>query len=191
LVGAEIEPVRAKASPLAEVPFAALKAAAGFADYRHEQFDAVHLRPGHDEGVVVISAACSARGIEVTCEGVCQRHVALPVTGLLASLRRHRDAQHVAMAKTDAGLSVRTYSPTATVITTIPESGGVPMTLPAAPAGEFEIDPLYFNPTLLIQTLRDIQPAETVGITPFSMGWQIKARCDEFEAVCVIAGMRG
>ena len=190
MLTAEIEAVTVKAGLLAEIPATALAAAAGFADHKHPSFDAVHVLPSSEDGQVLVTAACSARGVELRCQGTCQRAIALPVLALQAVLRRHRDAHHVVLVKTETGLSVRSFSTDATTICTIPESGGTPMMLPPAPAGEFTIDPLLFNSRLLSQTLRDLSPADTVQITPFSMGWRLEASCDEFSAIAVVAGMR-
>ena len=186
---AEIEAIRVKVSPLAEVPAVALRAAVGFADSRHTQLEGVWIMPGDEDGQVKVSAASSSRAIELRCEGSCQRPVGLPVLALQAAVRRHRDAHHAVVVETDSGVSLRTFSAACTVVFGLPEAGGSALSLPASPAGGFSVDPLVFNPKLLRQTLEAFEGAGTVQITPFSIGWRIEAVCDDYAGVAIVAGV--
>lgn len=185
----EIEPVRAKAAPLVEVPGIALRIAATFADPMHDTFNGVWICPGIEDGEVVVSGASPARMVQVTCQGTCQRVVGVSVTALRNAIRRHKDAHHVVLVPRETGLSLRSFSDDCTVVFQVQEVDGGPMDLPAAPAGQFMTDPFHFSNRLLTTVLHDLEGAHTVAIHPFAIGWRIQTKCADYQATAIVAGL--
>lgn len=189
MLAAEIEPIRAKALPLVEVPAIALRIAAAFADPMHDSLRTVWIRPGVDEGEVIVSAASAPRMVEIACQGSCQRSVGLSVTALRNTIRRHKDAQHAVIVPNEIGLSLRTFSADCTVALQMAEVEGTPTPMQSAPAGQFVSDPFHFDTRLLIDVLRSIEGAQTVAIHPFSLGWSIQTKSEDCHVIAVVAGV--
>jgi hypothetical protein len=177
-----------KASPLAEIPAAALRIAAGFAAARVEGLDAVVIKPGPAEGEVTITAAQPCRAVQITMQGSCQRQLGLPVQALRAALRRDPDAEHVVLFDDgDVGLlSVRTFSPSCTVAVAMPECIDAALNLPPTTPGPCEV---RFDTSLLSSMLRDLQPLKDLQLEPFSTGLSISGHGDGYTVLALIAGI--
>jgi hypothetical protein len=189
MTAATLAPV--KATPLAEVPAAALRIAAGFASLTDPDLACVGIRPGDGDDQVIVSAASPAKAVELRTTGRCQRHVSLPIRALQSALRRHGDAEHAVVADADDGLiSLRTFSESTTVSVSMPESSGAALNLPEAVPGAFQVEPLLFSPGLLISTLRDLQAAGSVQIQPFGFGWILRGEAETYTVKAFVAGMR-
>jgi hypothetical protein len=181
-----------KAGPIAEVPAAALRTAAKFADARIADLSNVAIRPADTEGQVVITAACSTCAVEILAEGICSRQLLVPGYLLRMLTNRHSDAAHVAIVQGEGTfLQVRSYSEGTTVALSGPEGTGSAVQMPALAPGEFEIEPLFFNPNLLMRVLRDLREGTNVSISPFSFGWVIRCTAESWSARCFVAGMKG
>jgi hypothetical protein len=177
-----------KASPLAELPAAALRIAAGFATARVEGLDAVVIKPGQAEGEVIITAAQQYRAVQLTAQGTCQRQIGLPVLALRGALRRDSDAEHVVIVEAGdaAQVSVRTFSPSCTVAVAMPECVGAALNLPPTTPGPCEVN---FDTTLLACLLRDLQPLKNVSLEPFTKGMTISGQGDDLSVFAFLAGI--
>ncbi len=177
-----------KASPLAEMPAAALRIAAGFATGRVEGLDAVVVKPGTAEGEVLITAAQPYRAVQITVQGSCKRQLGLPVQALRTALRRDPDAEHVVIVDGgDVGLvSVRTFSPSCTVAVAMPECIDAALNLPPTTPGPCEV---RFDTSLLSSMLRDLQPLNDVQLEPFSTGLALSGQGDGYTVLALIAGI--
>lgn len=174
-------------SPICEIPAPALRIAAAFASTNTPNFDGVAIRPGVEEGEVLLLAASGSKAISVTCIGTCQRPLALPTGALRAVLRRDPDAEHVAVVEAaDAGLSVRSFSASTTIATVMPEVV-VSFQMPTPKPGACEVG---FVRPMLSSILRDLAPLETVEIEPFATGLQVTGQGDRFSVHCLIAGWK-
>lgn len=177
-----------KASPLAEIPAAALRIAAGFATARVEGLDAVVIKPGPAEGEVTITAAQPCRAVQITVQGSCQRQLGLPVQALRTALRRDPDAEHVVIVDGgDVGLlSVRTFSPSCTVAVAMPECTDAALNLPPTTPGPCVV---RFDTSLLSSLLRDLAPLNNVQLEPFSTGLALSGQGEGFAVLALIAGI--
>lgn len=176
-----------KASPVAEIPAPALRIAAAFASLNTPDLDGVSIRPGVEDGEVLLLAASSTKAISITCLGSCERTLALPTGALRAVLRRDPTAEHVAVVEApDAGLSVRTFSSSTTVSAVMAEVA-VSFKMPTPQPGPCEVG---FVRPLLNTVLKDLGPLETVEIEPFATGLQITGRADRFSVHCLVAGWK-
>lgn len=173
--------------PICEVPAQALRIAAAFAAPSTPGFDGVSIRPGVEEGEVLLLAASGTKAISITCLGTCQRALALPTGALRAVLRHDPGAEHVAVVEApDAGLSVRTFSSSTTVSSVMPEVA-VSFEMPTPKAGACEVS---FVRPMLSSILRDLAPLETVEIEPFATGLQVTGQGDRFSVHALIAGWK-
>jgi hypothetical protein len=177
-----------KASPLAEIPAAALRIAAGFATARVEGLDAVVIKPGQAEGEVIITAAQQYRAVQLTVQGSCKSQIGLPVLALRGALRRDSEAEHVVIVEAGdaAQVSVRTFSPSCTVAVAMPECVGAALNLPPTTPGPCRVN---FDTTLMACLLRDLQPLMHVALEPFSKGMAISGQGDGFSVFALLAGI--
>ena len=173
--------------PICELPAEALRIAAAFAATSTPGFDGVSIRPGVEEGEVVMLAASGSKAISVTCIGSCQRALALPTSALLAVLRRDPDAEHVAVVEAaSAGLSVRTFSTSTTVSCVMPEIS-VTFQMPVPTPGPCQVG---FARGLLSNALKDLSGLDTVVIEPFATGLQITGRGERYSVHFLVAGWK-
>jgi hypothetical protein len=183
---AAIAPVRAL--PLAELPAAALRIAAGFASRSVEGLAAVQIGPGLDDGTVMVRAAAPTRAVEITAQGACARRLALPTAALRAALKLDRAAEHVAIVR-EAGelVSLRTFSPVCTVGVSMPVAHGVqPLRFPPVEPGPCEVG---FDAALLRATLADLAPLSTLTIEPYARGLQITGEAEGVSVFALLAGV--
>lgn len=173
-------------TPICEVPAQALRIAAAFAAASTPGFDGVSIRPGVEEGEVVMLAASGSKAIQVTATGACERPLALPTGALRAVLRRDASAEHVAVVEAEAGLSVRTYSE-ATTVSSLMAEASVQFQMPVPQPGPCEVG---FARALLSNALKDLAPLDTVEIEPFATGLQITGQGDRFSVHALIAGWK-
>lgn len=178
-----------KASPLAEIPAAALRIAAGFATGRVEGLDAVVVKPGTAEGEVLITAAQPCRAVELTVQGTCKRQLGLPVNALRGALRRDPDAEHVVVVDGgDVGLiSVRTFSTACTVAVSMPECMDAALNLPSTTPGPCE---LRFDARLLSKALNDLQPLSEIKVHAFRDGLALYGTAEAFTGIALVAGIK-
>ena len=183
---AAIAPVRAL--PLAELPFVALRIAAGFASRSVEGLNAVQIAPGLDDGTVQVTAASQTRAVQVTAAGSCTRRLALPVLALRAALKRDPGAEHVVIVEGDGGLvSVRTFSPSCTVSVGMPEvHEASPLVFPAVEVGPCQV---AFSGSLLRSLLSDLSPLPVVRIEPYSNGLTLTGEAEGVTAFALLAGI--
>lgn len=176
-----------KASPVAELPASALRIAAGFASTRVEGLDAVVLKPGRQDGEVIITAAQPCRAVQITAQGTCQRQLGLPVKALRSALLLDRSAEHVVIVDGDIGmLSLRSFSPNCTVSVMLPEAQGASLNMPPTTPGPCEVS---FATLLLANMLRDLQPLADVHLEPFSKGLAVSGQGDGFSLFALLAGI--
>ena len=181
---AAIAPVRAL--PLAELPAAALRIAAGFASRSVEGLAAVQIAPGLDDGTVTVKAASQARAVQITAWGACTRRLALPTAALRAALKLDRGAEHVAIVEAGELVSLRTFSPVCTVAVSMPEARVEPLRFPPVEPGPCGV---RFDPALLRATLADLAPLSTLLIEPYARGLQITGEAEGVSVFALLAGI--
>jgi hypothetical protein len=181
---AAIAPVRAL--PLAELPAAALRIAAGFASRSVEGLAAVQIAPGLDDGTVTLMAASQARAVQITAQGCCTRRLALPTAALRAALKLDRGAEHVAIVQAEQLLTLRTFSPVCTVAASMPEAHVEPLRFPPVEPGPCGV---RFDPALLRATLADLAPLSTLTIEPYAHGLQITGEAEGVSVFALLAGI--
>lgn len=184
---AAIAPVRAL--PIAELPAAALRIAAGFATEKVEGLAAVHVAPGLDDGTVLVTAASPTRAVQITATGSCTRRLALPVLALRAALRRDRGAEHLVIVEGgDPGqVSVRTFSPVCTVAVTVPEAlDAAPLAFPPVEPGPCQV---RFCSALLRAMLSDLAPLPLVTLEPYRLGLQATGEAEGVSVFALLAGV--
>ena len=182
---AAIAPVRAL--PLAELPAAALRIAAGFASRSVEGLAAVQIGPGLDDGTVMVRAAAPTRAVEITAQGTCTRRLALPTAALRAALKLDRGAEHVAIVEAGELVSLRTFSPVCTVAVSMPVARDVqPLKFPPVEPGPCGV---RFDPALLRATLADLAPLSTLTIEPYAHGLQITGEAEGVSVFALLAGI--
>lgn len=171
-------------TPICEVPAQALRIAATFSAVNTPNFDGVLIKPGVNEGEVMLLAAQGSKAVQILCEGNCQRSVGLPTGALRAAMRRDPEAEHVAVVKTDSGVSLRTYSGSTTVAVSMPETT-ITFTMPTPEPGASEVS---YARNLLTTTLRDLTPLVSVQLEPFKNCLQLTGQGDSFSLYALIAG---
>ena len=184
---ASITPVQAL--PTAELPAAALWIAQGFASPLLEGFNCVQIKPGLEEGTVMVQAAGPHRLVQITATGTCTRPVALPARAVRVALQRDRGAEHVVIVDGEnAMVSLRTFSPSCSTATAMPEAmNAAPFPAPVVDPGACQVG---FNVQLLLELMRDLKTLALVELMPFARGLQVTGSGDGLSVFALLAGVQ-
>ena len=126
--------------------------------------------------------------MEITCKGYADREIRLPVAAVRELIRRHRDAELVAICEREIGVSLRSFSTNATVTVATAEGDAVDLKMPDLRPDHQGLQ-LLFNTDLLGRVLRAFQGCNAVQLEPFAHGLSVLAKGEDWTAKAMLAGM--
>ncbi|MEN9767826.1 MAG: hypothetical protein RLZZ32_1786 [Cyanobacteriota bacterium] len=180
-----------KAKPIAEIPLAALQVASHFPSRTDERLNMIVVQPGEGD-VALLRAASATDVIQVCCQGYAERTIRLPVGAVRWVLKRHPEAEVVAVMPREIGVTLRTFSAEATVGIGCIESesdvldDGLPEVAPDPSGLE-----LLFDHGLLRKILGAFgQTAKVLEFKPFVGGMRIETEGNGWTAIALLAGRK-
>lgn len=175
------------AAPLAELAAEPLRIAAQFA-CNVAGLDHVSIRPGDDEGLVIVTGCSGTMCAEIVCEGLATTELLLPIGALWVALRR-LPAEHCSVVASDDGTAtLRLYCSDSTLAVSMPLCRDRGVRMPAIEPGE-QITRLAVDARVLAQAAAKLRPFGVLRVATIALGWQFSGTAEGMRMRCLVAGV--
>lgn len=175
-------------APLCELPAAALRVAAAFAGQR-PGVDHISIRPGHDDGEVVVVGCAPTQCAEVRCTGLATAEVLLPVGAVRLALQR-LPAEHASVVIGDDRLAtLRLYCTDSTLAVAMPTASGPGVRMPDLALGE-QIAELAIDAGVLASVAAKLRLFGVVAVATVGLGWALSGEAEGLRVRALVAGVR-
>lgn len=177
-----------RSRPLAEIPCEALKVASYFPSTSDARLNCVLIKPGEGE-VAILRAANETDFVQVVCSGHAERELRLPVAAVRWILKRHPEAEMVAVLEREVGVLLRTFSAESTVAVGCVEGDAeLSLEMPEIPPDVAGLELLY-DRRLVSRILLAFGEAPALEFKPWASGLKVECQAPGWSAMALLAGM--